>query len=91
MAGYAHYLKLGGRSRVHFHGEVPSWLKRLPMRTEIVVRRRSLFGDDPLGIDDADLDVAGNWPTVEVWRWPLRASSPERAILDALDELPRNA
>ena len=31
MAGYAHYLKLGGRSRVHFYGEVPSWLKRLPI------------------------------------------------------------
>ena len=26
MAGYAHYLKLGGKSRVHFYGEVPSWL-----------------------------------------------------------------
>jgi len=91
IAGYAHYLKLGGRSRVHFYGEVPSWLKRLPMQTEIVVRRRSLFGDDPLGIDDANLDAAGNQPTVEVWRWLIRASSPERAILEALDELPRNA
>ncbi len=64
---------------------------RLPMQTEIIVRRRSLFGDDPLGIDDANLDAAGTRPTVEVWRWPLRASSPERAILEALDELPRNA
>ena len=91
MAGYAHYLKLGERSRVHFYGEVPSWLKRLPMQSEIVVRRRRLFGDDPLGIDDANLAAAGSQPMVDVWRWPLRASSPERAILEALDELPRNA
>ena len=91
MAGYAHYLSLGGRSRVQFYGEVPSWLKRLPMQTEIVVRPRTLFGDGPLGIDDANLEAAGNRPMVDVLRWPLRASSPERAILEALDELPRNA
>ena len=60
------------------------------MQTEIVVRRRTLFGDDPLGIDDAEIEAAGNRPMIDVWRWPLRASSPERAILEALDELPRN-
>ena len=26
-----------------------------------------------------------------MWRWPVRASSPERAILEALDELPNRA
>ena len=91
MAGYVHYLKLGGRARVHFYGEVPSWLKRLPMQTEIIVRQRTLFGNDPLGIDDAGPAAAGTRPMVDVWRWPLRASSPERAILEALDELPQNA
>ena len=91
MAGYVHYLSLGERSRVHFYGDVPPWVKRLPMQTEIVVRRRTLFDDDGLGIDDANLDAARNQPMVDVWRWPLRASSPERAILEALDELPRNA
>ena len=90
MAGYAHYLSLGGRSRVQFYGEVPSWLKRLPMQTEIVVRRHTLFGDDPLGIDDTALEAEGTRPMVDVWRWPLKISSPERAILEALDELPRN-
>ena len=91
MAGYAHYLSLGERSRVHFYGDVPPWVKRLPMQTEIVVRRRTLFDDDDLGIDDANLDAARKQPMVDDWRWPLRASSPERAILEALDELPRNA
>ena len=91
MAGYAHYLSLGGRSRVQFYGEAPSWLKRLPMRTEIVVRRRTLFGDDPVGIDDAGPEAAPLGASVEVWRWPIKASSPERAILEALDELPHRA
>ena len=91
VAGYRHYLSLGGRTRVHFYGEVPSWLKRLPMQTEVVVRRRKLFGDNRIGIDDAALEPAASGPMVEVWRWPLKASSPERAILEALDELPRHA
>ncbi len=90
VAGYGHNLSLGGRPRVQFYGEVPSWLTRLPMQTEIVVRRRILFADDPFGIDDASPDAVGNQPMAGVWRWPLRTSSPERAILEALDELPRN-
>ena len=91
VAGYAHYLSLGGRSRVQFYGEVPSWLKRLPMQTQVVVRRRKLFGGDPVGIDDVGLETGARGPTVEVWHWPIKASSPERAILEALDELPRHA
>ena len=90
VAGYAHYLSLGGRSRVQFYGEAPSWLKRLPVQTEIVVRRCTLFGDDQLGIDDAGREATATRPMVDVWRWPLRTSSPERAILEALDELPRS-
>ena len=91
MAGYAHYLSLGGRSRVQFYGEVPSWLKRLPVQTQMVVRRRTLFGDDPVGIDEAGLQAGSIGSSVEVWRWPIKTSSPERAILEALDELPHRA
>ena len=91
MAGYAHYLSVGRRSRIQFYGEVPSWLKRLPMQTEIVVRRRTLFGDDPVGIDEAGQGGGSVGASVEVWRWPIKASSPERAILEALDELPQRA
>ena len=90
LAGYAHHLSVGGRSRVHFFGDAPAWLKRLPMQSEIVARRLTLFGDDPLGIDDTNLKAEGNRPMVGLWHWPLKASSPERAILEALDELPRN-
>ena len=89
VLGYAHYLRLGEKPRVWFYGEAPSWIKRLPIGTQIVMRRRTLFGDDPLGIEDAGSGADG--PAVGVWRWPLKASSPERAVLEALDELPRRA
>ena len=88
LAGHAHYLSLGGTRPVRFYGTVPSWLKRVPTPTEIVVRPRTLFGDDPVGI--GEFDIAGGAP-VDVWRWRVQASSPERAILEALDELPRHA
>ena len=88
LAGHVHYLSLGGTRRVQFYGDVPSWLKRLPMPTEVVVRRRRLFGDDPIGIGESELGVGA---AVDVWRWPILASSPERAILEALDELPQHA
>ena len=40
----------------------------------------------PIGIAESEFGVG---PAVDVWRWPIQASSPERAILEALDELPR--
>ena len=91
VAGYVHDLSLGGRSRVHFYGEVPSWLKRLPMQAQVVVRPCKLFDGDPVGIDEVGLETGVPGPTFAVWHWPLKASSPERAILEALDELPRHA
>ncbi len=91
LAGYSHYLSLGGRPRVQLYGKAPSWLKRLPMQTQIVLRRRTLFGDDPIGIEDAAPEARTGGLTVEVWRWPVKASSPERAILEALNELPNHA
>ena len=33
-----------------------------------------------------DETVAGQ--VIEIWRWPIKTSSPERAILEVLDELP---
>ena len=88
LAGHAHYLNLGETRRVRFYGDLPPWLKRLPTPTEIVARRRALFGDDPIGIEEVDV---GAGAMVDLWRWPVRMSCPERAILEALDELPRHA
>ena len=91
FGGYAHFLRLRRQPRVHLYGAVPSWLRRMPVQTQVVVRQRTLFGDDPIGIHDADRHERPSRPMLDVWRWPVRASSPERAILEALDELPHRA
>jgi hypothetical protein len=96
--GLAHYLPLGGEAHVHLYGEVPAWLARLPVTVQFIVRSRALFGDDLSGVENAEhqfdttpgLDSGGG-STVSPWRWPLKVSSPERAILEALDKLPGHA
>ena len=91
MAGYSHYLNLGSTPRVHFYGPAPSWLKRLPMRTKIVLHRRTLFSEDNTGVVNDSRGLQNTGHVVNVWQWPIKASSPERAILEALDELPSHA
>ena len=91
LAGHVHYLDLGDARRVHFYGSAPSWLKRLPMLRQIVLHRDRLFGDDLTGVVDVGPDIEGAGPAINVWHWPVKASSPERAILEALDELPNRA
>ena len=87
LAGYYHYLRFGEPRQVHFYGNVPAWIERLPIQTKIVVHRRSLFGDAPTGIGDSVREAGETHGTVSLWHWSIKASSPERAILEALDEL----
>ena len=90
--GNIHYLPLGGTRNVHFYGDAPSWLRRLPTRERIVLHRPTLFGGDSVGVANAAdaLDGEQGW-AVDVWPWPIRVSCPERAILEAIDELPSKA
>lgn len=82
--GYAHYLRLGGDEPVFLYGErIPAWIYKVPVNARFMLRRSRLFGASTLGVDDETIGDAAPW-----WNWPLRASSPERAILEALDELP---
>ena len=91
FAGHVHYLSLVGTRHVHLYGDAPSWLKRLPTTEQIVSHPSTLFGGDPVGVDDTDaLDDESGW-AVDIWRWPIKVSCPERAILEAIDELPDNA
>jgi hypothetical protein len=91
--GHAHYFSLGRPRRVYLYGDVPSWLRRLPLNVQFVIRTQSLFGTDTLGIESTEQspgqrsDPEGG-PLLRPWQWPMRLSSPERAILEALDELP---
>ena len=88
LAGHVHYLNLGEVRRVHFYGFVPSWLKRLPVQKHFALHRDKLFDGDSIGIANAGPNAQGTGHALSVWHWPVRVSSPERAILEALDELP---
>lgn len=87
LAGYAHYLPLGGTPPIHLYGDVPTWLKRLPSNASFVVHRRNIFGDNQTGIVDSDRSTEADSQAVSIWPYPLRVSSPERGILEALDEV----
>jgi hypothetical protein len=54
------------------------------MDAPLVPRGPNLFNNPELGLMEND---TGSAPTLP-WGWSLRLSSPERAILEALDELP---
>jgi len=89
LQGYSHYLKLGGNAPVWVYGaDIPNWLHKLPLDAEFQTRNLALFADPALGLTTQD-DKQGNPASASLpWDWTLVMSSPERAILEALDELP---
>lgn len=85
LQGYSHYLPLGGNAPVWVYGEdIPNWLSRLPLNAPLETRTTPLFSDPALGLTKDGSDAASTLP----WDWQLRMSSPERAILEVMDELP---
>jgi hypothetical protein len=102
--GYAHYLPQH-QKEVHLYGPKPParWLFKLPLGVRFLYHNdRKLFRDAPaakaLTRLDGAADRAGATPahlhwTVQPWgqwNWPLAVSTPERAILELLDELPKH-
>ena len=83
-----HHIMIEEAQHVHLYGGAPPWLKRLPGSDKFTLHKSTLFGNDPVGIvhGHPKLEVS-NWAN-NIWRWPLRASCPERAILELIDELP---
>ncbi len=82
----------------------PAWLNKLPLSIRFVHHNsRKLFRNDPItyGISSVQLNVLTNTAANDDplqrgltyqpwghWDWPLTLSTPERAILELLDELP---
>lgn len=82
--GHAHYLRLGESAPVWVYGDsIPNWLAKLPMDAQIRIRPRSLFADPKLGLIEGKT-------TGQPWDWDLTMSTPERAVLEAMDELPNH-
>lgn len=83
--GYDHYLRLGSNAPAWVYGEViPKWLGKLPLDAPIETRKTSLFTDPTLGLTKNNDKPENTLP----WDWQLRMSAPERAVMEAMDELP---
>lgn len=94
LRGHSHYLQLGGDTRVYLYGsDIPDWLMTLTTDARFVRRGHGLFTDVNNGVEDSEFSLSDN-PDEELamspWRWPIKMSSAERAILEVLDELPKN-
>lgn len=83
--GYDHYLRLGTNAPVWVYGDAtPKWLGKLPLDAPIETRKTSLFADPALGLTENTDMSEDTLP----WEWRLRMSAPERAVMEAMDELP---
>ena len=106
LQGYAHYLPASPDIRtIHLYTEkkLPGWLSNLPGNVHFIFHNRSRFLSpiqqdvDALTLDDArsSTDLTSLPGELLImpwgqWKWPLVISSPERAILELMDELPQN-
>lgn len=93
LQGHTHYLSLGGRFGLYLYGsDIPAWLSRLPADARVITRSANLFGEENLGVDNTDFSLSGDSNAEQAqspWRWPIAMSSPERAIIEMLNELPK--
>lgn len=103
LGGYAHYLPQT-QQQIHLYSDnkLPAWLLKLPLQETFMIHNRNRFLPAPviaaesLPIDDSAsleqaLVAAGLIVTTwGHWVWPLIISSPERAYLELLDELPQH-
>jgi hypothetical protein len=86
--GHDHYLRLGSNAPIWVYGDtIPTWLTKLPLDAAVQTRKMSLFADASLGLTNMAAAAPGTLP----WDWQLRMSTPERAIMEAMDELPDHA
>lgn len=104
LQGFAHYLSASSPREVHLYGiqAKPGWVARLKLETRLVFHNAGkLFrnfaaptnwpvGGAPLSDRERILAqgsfIQQRWGQ---WDWPLILSSPERAILEMLDEVPQ--
>ena len=93
LQGFDHYLALGDAPRRgYLYGDPPSWLARLPNANLFETRSLALFGGAMTGVagadDDDDDHAASGAVKPRALPGGLVASTPERAILEMLNELP---
>lgn len=91
LQGYSHYLPLGGNAPLWLYGtNIPNWLTKLPLDAHLETRKTTLFASETLGLTSETSDNHQSSRASLPWDWTLTMSAPERAILEALDELPEH-
>jgi hypothetical protein len=102
LQGFSHYVAASGTREAHLYSntDVPKWVSQVPVNTGLVFHSATrLFrhGAIPLhvGNEQASL-LASPGSSASItslpWgqmKWPLVLSTPERAILELLDEVPK--
>ncbi|MCY3996983.1 MAG: type IV toxin-antitoxin system AbiEi family antitoxin domain-containing protein, partial [Rhodobacter sp.] len=86
LAGFEHYVRFDDAGPICLYGETPSWMKRLPNADGFRYRTNALFNTRS-GISGAGDTNDGNLDQTSAPR-RLIQSTPERAILEWLNELP---
>ena len=86
LQGYGHYLSTTGPTAIHLYGlkPPPGWLNKLPLREKFRFHRTQVLFKALPEIEQTV--VSQNLPGLS--DWSLRISTPERALLELLDELP---
>ena len=99
LQGYAHYLHQSPQT-IHLYNDtkLPGWVSKLPLGRKFESHNRNRFLpkiDNPkeelhLSADIPKEVLAGELRVTRwgQWKWPLVMSTPERAILELIDELP---
>ena len=87
LHGHGHYAQVSGAERVSLYADkLPGWLSRIKVNARFEERSLNLFSDPNLGVEllkNTGFSFGGDAS--------FSLSSPERAVLEALDELPEGA
>jgi hypothetical protein len=99
LSGHAHYVEAGDTPRVYLYGlGLPSWLAKLPVSAQFETRSSGLFANSNTGVEARRYELRSgeasgiskdaDW--MGPWEWSLTMSTPERGVLEMMDELPRH-
>lgn len=94
LYGLSHYLSMAVPAEVHLYGSEPppGWVNKLPLKQQFVFHSTRLFKTGDGGTNRSDEYRQINFQNYQ-WgasEWSMLISTPERAILEFLNELPTN-
>ena len=84
IRGIEYYVPLNGRTHVWCYGaKFPEWISNISSGTRLMLRPNDLFDDPSIGL------MGGTMSAIDqgVRGWAPRVSTPERALLESLNEI----